>query len=107
MATLAEVEEGLAREVRLLDGERFDDDAGSANKNIALTASVRSNLTFNDDRELKEVCGAYQAAVGGMDELGEESGFGFPKEGPSPSCWEASARTQVLTDGRFRGCASK
>ena len=57
-----------------------NDDAGSANKNIALTASVRSNLTFNDDRELKEVCGAYQAAVGGMDKLGEESGFGFPKK---------------------------
>jgi hypothetical protein len=32
VAALAEVEEGLAREMRLLDRERFDDDVGSAEK---------------------------------------------------------------------------
>jgi hypothetical protein len=40
VAALAKVEEGLAREMRLLDGERFDDDAGSAEKNITLTADI-------------------------------------------------------------------
>ena len=64
VAALAEVEEALAREMRLLDGARFDDDVGSAEKNITLTASVWPNLAFNDDGELKEVCGAHQTAVG-------------------------------------------
>ena len=32
VAALTEVEEGLAREMRLLDGERFDGDVGSAEK---------------------------------------------------------------------------
>jgi hypothetical protein len=35
MASLADVVEGLARDVRLLDAERFDDDAGSAEKRVA------------------------------------------------------------------------
>ena len=80
MTALAEVKEGLAREMRLLDGEGFDDDASSAEKNIALAACIRSNLTFNDDGELKEVCGAHHAKVSGVDELDEVSGFGFPKK---------------------------
>jgi hypothetical protein len=54
VAALAEVEEGLAREVRLLDRERIDDNAGSGNKNIALTASVRPNLSFEGNAELRE-----------------------------------------------------
>jgi hypothetical protein len=45
-----------------------------------LTASVRPNLTFNDDGELDEICGTHQAAVGAVDELGLEGGFGFPEE---------------------------
>ena len=47
VAALAEVKESLPRQVRLLDGHRFDDDASSAEKSIALAASVRPNLTFN------------------------------------------------------------
>jgi hypothetical protein len=47
VAALAEVEESLPRQVRLLDRDRFDDDASSAEKSIALAASVRPNLTFN------------------------------------------------------------
>lgn len=39
----------------------------------------RSGPILNFKDELKEVCNAYQAAVGGIDEPGEESGFGFPK----------------------------
>ena len=66
--------------MRLLDGDRFDDDASSAEKSIALTACVRPNLTFNDDAELDEICGTHQAAVGPVDKLGVEDGFGFPEK---------------------------
>ena len=45
----AKVEECLAREVRLLERERFDANPGSAKKNIPLPARVRPNLAFNDD----------------------------------------------------------
>ena len=45
-----------------------------------MTAGVWPNLAFNDDRELKEICGAYQAAVGVVGELGVKGGFGFPKK---------------------------
>ena len=54
MSALTEVEEGLARDMCLLDSERFNDDACSAEKNIALTASVRSDLAFDDDGESQE-----------------------------------------------------
>ncbi len=80
VSAFTEVEEGLASDMRLLDRERFDDDACPAEKNIALTASVRPNLTFNNDGELKEACSAHPAAVGGVDELDEESGLGFSKK---------------------------
>jgi predicted RNase H-like HicB family nuclease len=80
VTALAEIEEGLARHVRLLDRYRFDDDAGSAEKYIALTAGVRSNLGFDDDGEFQEICGADQAAISGVDELGEQSGFGLPEK---------------------------
>ena len=80
VAALAEIEEGLARDMRLLDGERFDDDVSSAEKNITLTAGVWPNLAFNDDGELKEVCGAHQTMVGVVDELNVEGGVGFPKK---------------------------
>jgi hypothetical protein len=60
----AEFEESLAREMRLLESERFDADTGSAKKDITLTACVWPNLAFNDDREFNEVCSAHQVAVG-------------------------------------------
>ena len=40
VAALAEVEESLARDMRLLDGKRFDDNVSSAEKSITLTAGV-------------------------------------------------------------------
>lgn len=80
VAALAEVEEGLPRQVRLLDGERFDDDAGSAEKNIALTAGVHPDLSFNDDGELNEVCRTHQAAVGPANEFGVVRSFGFAEK---------------------------
>lgn len=79
MAALAEVEKGLAREVRLLNAEKLDDDAGSTKKNIALAAGIRPNLSFNDDGELNEIGGADEAAIGVVDEFGVERGFRFPK----------------------------
>jgi len=63
MAALAEVEEGLARSTA--KGSMMP----ALRKKNALTASIRSNLTFDDGRELREVCGAYHAAVGGVAEL--------------------------------------
>jgi hypothetical protein len=49
MAALAEVVEGLAREMRLLNRERLNDDAGSAEKHIALAEGLGTDLTFDDD----------------------------------------------------------
>src|SRR5512135_2328489 len=80
VAALTEIEEGLSREVRLLDGDGFDDDAGPSKKNIALAARVESKLTFNDNRKLNEVCGADQAMIGRVDQSGVKFFFRFPKK---------------------------
>jgi len=71
VSALPEIKEGLARDMRLLDSERFDDNACPAEKNIALAASVRSDLTFDHDGELQEARSAHPAAIGGVDELDE------------------------------------
>jgi len=75
VAVLAEVEKCLAREMRLLHCERFEDDPGSAKKDIALTASIRP--TIESSRKFAVLI---RQSVGGVNELGEESGFGFPKQ---------------------------
>src|SRR5271157_5988650 len=105
VAALAEVEEGLARQMRLLNGERFDDDVGSAEKSITLTAGVRPNLAFNDDGEFNKVCGAHQAAVGVVDKLGVEGDFGFPKKMAASAevsriIWEDRARHKGIRRDR-------
>lgn len=41
MAVLAKAEGGLARNIRLLDGERFDEDVSAAEKNITSPRRVR------------------------------------------------------------------
>lgn len=69
VAALAEVVEGLARQMRLLDGERLDEDDGPAEKCIALPDGVRADLAFNDHAEFQEVSGADHAAVRVMNEL--------------------------------------
>ena len=58
----------------------FDNYIGSAEKNITLTACVWPKVAFDDDGEFKEACGADQAAVSVVDELGVEGGFRLPKE---------------------------
>ena len=57
VAALSEVEEGLASQMRLLGGKCFDDDVGSAEESVTLTAGFRPNLAFNDDGELEKVGG--------------------------------------------------
>ncbi len=57
VAALAKVDEGLAREMRLLDGERFEDDVGSAEKSTTWTTGVCPNLAFNEDGEFNKVRG--------------------------------------------------
>ena len=70
MAALAEIKEGLAREMRLFDRKGFDEDARPAEKHIALAACLRPELLFNDDGEFQEIRGADQGAIGGVDQFG-------------------------------------
>ena len=80
MATLAEIEEGLAGEVRLIESYRLDDNAGAAQKCIALASGVRANLAPNHNGKFHEVGGA-DAAVGGVvDELCELDRLRLGKE---------------------------
>jgi hypothetical protein len=79
MTALTEVKESLASQVGLLNGDRFDTDAGPAKKDIALAARIRSDLSFDYYRKLNEVCGADQAVIGIMDQFSKASSFGFPK----------------------------
>ena len=49
VTSLAEVVEGLARQVGLLDSKRLDDDSRPAEKHIALADSLRPDLAFEND----------------------------------------------------------
>jgi hypothetical protein len=66
--------------VRLLDGERFDDDACPAEKHIALAADFRPGLPLNDYGELQKGPGTDETTVGLVDEPGVGIGFGFPEQ---------------------------
>jgi hypothetical protein len=46
--TFAEIEESLAREMRLIESDRFDAIPALRRNNVTLTACVWPNLTFND-----------------------------------------------------------
>ena len=80
MAAFTEVQEGVPRQVRLLNCDGFDDDVRSPEKSIALTACVWSDLTFNDDGKFNKVCGTHQTVVGTVDKLNVAGGFRFPKK---------------------------
>src|ERR1035441_7390572 len=85
VAPLAEIEESLPRQVRLLNGYRFKHNAGPAEKSIALTTGVGANLTFNNHAQLDEVRRTHQAAVGAMNKLGVEGGVSFPEKNSGQS----------------------
>jgi hypothetical protein len=52
VTAFSEIVERLARDVRLLDGERLDDDACPAEKHVTLAGDFRPSLALNDDGEL-------------------------------------------------------
>ena len=74
MAALAEVVEGLAREMRLLDSHGFDHNANAAKQCVALLGDLNAELTFDDNREFDEIPGGYTAVRGAADGLDIESG---------------------------------
>ena len=80
VSPFAKVEEGLTRQVSLLHGERLDDYAGPAEKNLALTRGIGPNLAFNHDGEFQEVRGANEAAVSLVNELSLDGRFGFTEK---------------------------
>ena len=57
VAAFAEVMEGLARDLRLLDGDRLDYHANSAEQRVALPEDVCAELALYDDREFEEIAG--------------------------------------------------
>lgn len=70
----------LTRNVRLLDGERLDEDAGPAEKHVALAKYNCPDLAFENDGEFQEVYGADQAAVRIMNDLRVTDGLGFAEK---------------------------
>jgi hypothetical protein len=80
VAPISEIVEGLARDLRLLDSERRDDDTCPAEKHIALAADLRPGLALNDYGELEKAPGTDETAVGVMDEAGVGGSFGFPEQ---------------------------
>ena len=80
VTALAEIMESLAREMSLLHGKRFDDDAGPADKHIALANGFHSYLAFENEGDLQEVRGADQAAVRVMNDLRVTGGLGLVEE---------------------------
>jgi hypothetical protein len=57
VAVLAEVMEGLPRDVGLLNGDGFDHDANAAEQRVALPEDVGAKLALDDDRELEKIPG--------------------------------------------------
>jgi hypothetical protein len=69
VAALAEVVEGLAREMRLLNRHRFDHNANAAKQCVALLGDLNAELTLDDNREFDEIPGGYTAARSAADGL--------------------------------------
>src|ERR1035438_4302730 len=62
MAALAEVVEGLAREMRLLNRHRFDHNANATKQCVTLLGGLNAELTLDDNREFDEIPGGYTTA---------------------------------------------
>lgn len=50
MAALAEIQKCLARDMRLLDGHRFDHNADAVKQRLALMGDFMAVLAFDDNR---------------------------------------------------------
>jgi len=75
VAALAEVVEGLAREMRLLDSHGFDHNANAAKQCVALLGDLNAELTLDDNREFDEIPGGNTAARSAADGLDIEFGI--------------------------------
>jgi hypothetical protein len=90
----SEIVEGLARDVRLLYGERLNDDASPAEKHIALERDFRPGLAFDDYGDFEKAPGTDETTTGIMDEPRVSVGVGFSEptansaEAPGSS-WKA------------------
>lgn len=80
MTAFPEVEKGLPRQVGVLDGDWLDDNLSAAKENIALTAGIRANLSFDHHCKLHKIGGADAADVGVMDDPYITVGFGLSEK---------------------------
>jgi len=64
----------------LLNRKRLDDDAGPAEKHIALPRDLRPGLALNHYGKLQKAPGTDETAVRVMDKPGIGVGFGLPEE---------------------------
>ena len=62
MMALAEIAEGLTRDVGLFDGDGFDHDANAADERVTLPEDFEAELALDDYRKLDEISGRYAAA---------------------------------------------
>ena len=75
VASLAEVAEGLACEMRLFHSYWLDHNANAAKQRVALLGDFDTELTVDYNREFDEIPGGYAAAWGAADSLDIEFGI--------------------------------
>ena len=80
MTPLAEVIEGLARQVNLIDGKGLESDSGPTEKHLALATGLCISLAVYYNRELQKCSGADSAVFGIVDDLGVKVGFWFAEQ---------------------------
>jgi hypothetical protein len=80
VATLAEIEEGLAGQLAMLDRHRLNGDACAAEKALCLAHPVRSKLALGNHRTLDVARHAQAASFRIVDDLREGSRFGVAVE---------------------------
>src|SRR3546814_12161401 len=68
---LAEVEEGLPRQLAMFHRHRLDGDARAADKGFGLAHPFGTELAFDHDRQFDIACNADAAEIGVMDCLGK------------------------------------
>jgi hypothetical protein len=76
----SEIVESLARDVRLLDSERLDDNPCPTEKHVALARGLRPGLALNYYRKFQKIPRTDETTLRIVDEPGEGIGFGFPKQ---------------------------
>lgn len=80
MSALAEIQEGLARDLPMNQGDRLHDNAGAADEGLGLSPGLRAKLAFDDHKELDVIRHADATNVSFVDELREFGGFWFAVE---------------------------